>query len=199
MNTPGAADSPEAPRRIGGWAMVLRIGLVSALPLGVALWPVVPALRPAIVELQGPVAPQRDCVGPVCGERVSIAGRPMACQIALTGLPADCRLWAPGGRGLPSRTLQPGLPATARYAELPTLRSLLGLAPREAVLVRLQQGDRVLHRRSLQSQAWALLYGDWTFHAVYWPLVGLLLWAWPSSRLGQRVWASITWTRPPPR
>jgi hypothetical protein len=197
VNAP-ASPAAAAPRRLGAAAMALRIALVSLPPAFVALWPVVPALQPAVVELRGMATPQRDCVGPFCGERARIGERTLACRVSLVGLPDDCRLRGAGGRGLPSEALAPGVPVVARYAELPTLRSLLGLAPREAVLLRLQQGEQLMLRRSLQSQAWAMLYGDWTFHAVYWPLVGLLMWRWPSTRLGRRVWASITWTRPPP-
>ncbi len=192
----GSRAGSEAPRRMGGRAMVLRIALVALPPAAVALWPAVPALQPKVTELVGTAQPQRDCVGPFCGERVHIEGRSLACRISLLGLPADCRLSSAIGRGLPAQTLQAGQPAVARVAELPTLRSLLGLAPRDAVLLRLQQGPQLLYRRSLHGQAWAVLYGDWAFHALYWPLVGLLLWRWPSSTLGRRVWARITWTTP---
>ncbi len=39
--------------------------------------------------------------------------------------------------------------------------------------------------------------GGWLFHALYWPLAGLLLWRWPSSALARRLWARITWSAPP--
>jgi hypothetical protein len=197
VNTPGPWDAAPAQPRVAGWALAARIALVSLPPLLLAMWPLVPALRPAVLEIEGPAAPQRDCVGPFCGERLAVAGRSMACRIDFIGLPDDCRLQAPAGRALPAQALQAGLPVQARFAEVPTLRSLLGLAPRDAVLLRLQQGERVLLRRSLHAQAWAALYGGWLFHAVYWPLVALLMWRRPQSRLSQRLWARITWTEPP--
>ena len=195
MNGPPAYD-PAAPR-VGGWALALRIAAVSAPPALMALWLALPPLHPPPLRLAGPVTAERVCVGPWCREVVAVAGQKLACRADFIGLPEDCRLRGAQARGLPSAVLVPGEPAEARAIALPSLLSLLGRAPTEAVLLELRQGGRVLFSRPLQAQAWAALYGGWLFHAVYWPIAGLLLWLWPASGLSRRLWARITWQAPP--
>jgi hypothetical protein len=196
VNPAAASDTPSAPRRIGGWALAARVLLISAPPMLLTLWLMVPALHPEPVELSGPATPQQACVGRWCGEVIAVDGRLLACRVDFVGLPADCRLRGPQRPGPPSQALQPQVPVQARAVVLPSLLGLLGLAPTEAVLLRLQQGDRLLLRRSLQSHAWAALYGGWLFHAIYWPLAGLVLALWPGSGAARRLWARLTWTAP---
>lgn len=195
MNGPPAYD-PALPH-VGGWALALRILAVSAPPALLALWLALPALHPPPLQLAGPATAQRVCVGSWCREVVAVAGRPLACRADFIGLPEDCRLRGAERRGRPSAVLEPGQPVEARAIALPSLLSMLGLAPTEAVLLDLQQGGQTLFRRSLHSQAWAALYGGWIFHAIYWPIAGLLLWRWPRSGLSRRLWARITWQAPP--
>jgi hypothetical protein len=189
------AYDPAAPR-VGGWALGLRISAVSAPPALMALWLALPPLHPPPLQLAGPATAERVCVGPWCREVVAVGGRPLACRADFIGLPEDCRLRGAGKRGLPSAVLS-AEPVEARAIALPSLLSLLGLAPTEAVLLELRQGGQTLFRRPLQAQAWAALYGGWLFHAVYWPIAGLLLWRWPRSGLSRRLWARLTWQQPP--
>lgn len=194
MTRPAHCGPDAAPRRIGGWALAGRIALISAPPALLTLWLAIPSLHPPPLLLQGPVHAQRACVGPLCGEVVAVAGRALACRADFIGLPEDCRLRGAQRRGLPSQVLAADAPVRAHAVALPSLLSLLGRAPTEAVLLQLQQGEQVLFRRSLASHAWAALYGGWLFHAIYWPLAGLLLWRWPRSGLARRLWARLTWT-----
>lgn len=192
--TAGRVDAAPAPRPLSGWALALRVGAISALPLLLGVWLAIPALHPVPVVLEGAATAERACVGRWCAEVVAVSGRPLACRADLIGMPEDCRLRGPAGRGLPGAVLRPGEPATARVVSLPSLLSLLGFAPTDAVLLELRQGGQTLFRRSLHGQAWAALYGGWLFHAVYWPIVGLVWWLWPRSGLSRRLWARVTWT-----
>lgn len=196
MTTPAAHPEPT-PGSLGGWRLGLRIAMVSAPPALLSLWLALPALHPPPERLEGPAAAHRACVGPWCTEVLTVAGRPLSCSADFVGVPGKCGLRGANRRGPPSEMLDPALPATAQVVRLPSLLSALGLAPTEAVLLQLEQGGQRLFRRSLQSQAWMAMYGSWLFHAVYWPLAGLLLWLWPQSGLGRRVWARLTWSAPP--
>jgi hypothetical protein len=195
LTAPAQTSAEASPRRIGGWPLALRVTAVSAPPLLLGLWLAIPALHPPPFVVQGPAAAQQACVGRWCAEVVAVAGRPLACRADLIGLPEDCRLRGPGPRGLPSMALA-GLtePLQARAVALPSALSLLGLAPTEAVLLELRRGEELLFRRSLRGHAMAALYGSWMFHAIYWPIAGLLLWRWPRSGLAQRLWARLPWT-----
>lgn len=198
MSTADDASAHAAPRGIGGWPLALRVAAVSAPPVLLWLWLAIPALHPSPYMVQGPATAQQACVGRWCAEVVAVAGRPLACRADLIGLPEDCRLRGPERRGLPSVALS-GLsePLQARAVALPSALSLLGLAPTEAVLLELRRGEELLFRRSLRDQATAAMYGSWLFHAIYWPLAGLLLWLWPRSGLAQRIWARLSWTERP--
>jgi hypothetical protein len=168
--------------------------VVSAPPVLLALWLALPGLHPPPMQLQGPAKAEQVCVGRWCAEVLTVAGQPLACRVDFIGLPADCRLRGADRRGLPSAVLDAAQPAMATAVRLPSLLSLMGLAPTEAVLLQLDQGGQRLFRRSLQSHAWMAMYGSWLFHAVYWPLAGLMLWLWPQSGLGRRIWARLTWS-----
>ncbi len=196
MNVPAAIPDP-APGSLGGWRLALRILVVSAPPALLTLWLALPALHPPPMQLQGQAAAQRACVGPWCAEVLTVAGQPLSCRVDFIGLPGDCWLRRSDRRGPPSTLLDPALPVTAQVVRLPSLLSAVGLAPTEAVLLRLDQGGERLFRRSLQSHAWMAMYGSWLFHAVYWPLAGLLLWLWPRSGVARRVWARLTWSEGP--
>lgn len=191
-----AARAATAPR-IRGWALARRILVISAPPMLLTLWLAVPALHPAPVDVQGLAAPHRACVGRWCGELVAVSGQVLACRVDLIGLPADCRLRGAQARGLPAATLIAGVPVQAQVVRMPSLLSLLRLAPTESVLLRLQQGDQLLFRRSLQGHAWGALYGGWLFHAIYWPLAALVIALWPGSGTSRRLWSRITWTEAP--
>lgn len=156
----------------------LRIAAVSAPPVLAALWLSAPALQPAPVTVTGHTSSAEACLG-VCRPVLALGDLRLACGLDFSGVPVACR-----------QRLRVDGPAQATYAPLPTLAGLVGLAPTHGVLLRLERGGETVYRRSLQQQVWSALYGGWVFHAIYWPIAGLILWRWPHSRFSRRVtWA----------
>jgi hypothetical protein len=155
-------------------------------PLLVSAWLSIPALQPAPQTLRGPLGSTEACLLKLaCGQVLAVGDARIGCQFDLLGAPYDCR------RRL--RELPAGTEAVATYVPLPSLARLAGVAPTAGVLTRLEAGGEALHRRSVSSLVWQGLYGGWLFHAVYWPLVGLVIWRWPNSRLARRAtWADVT-------
>ncbi len=195
------AAGPAVGERLQGWPFALRVAAVSALPMLVTLTLMWPALWPAQQRLAGTAKATEACVWRWCGEVVQIEGRPLACRLDLIGLPADCRLRNAPDAGNRSATPaarlgEAGLPVEATVQPLPSLLSVLGLGATDGLLLRLDHGEQTLFRRSLRQHAWGALYGSGVFHAIYWPLVGLVLALWPGSALSRRLWARITWTKP---
>jgi hypothetical protein len=80
--------------------------------------------------------------------------------------------------------------ATITYSPIPSLARLVGLAPTEGVLLRMERNGERVFARSFSSQVWAGLYGGWVFHAVYWPLMGIAIWLWPNAWFSRRA----TWS-----
>lgn len=152
-----------------------RVVLAGCLPMLVSLWLSLPALRPQPVEVRGAVEPIELCLG-LCARGLAIGGQRLVCNADLLGVPYDCR----------DRLLIPG-EATARYVVLPSLARMIGLAPATGVLTRLERDGQVLFSRSAQQHVWHAIYGGWVFHALYWPIVGLIIWRWPGSRFSRRV------------
>lgn len=153
------------------WGVVLA----GCLPMLAGLWFSLPALRPQPVEVRGAVVAVELCLG-LCAQGIAIGGQRLVCKADLLGVPYACRdrLAAPGD-------------ATARYVVLPSVARLLSLAPATGVLTRLERDGQVLFARSVQQHVWQAIYGGWAFHALYWPIVGLIIWRWPGSRFSRRV------------
>jgi hypothetical protein len=166
-------SSPAEPRELdrGLW---LRVVGLSAPPILLWLWLLVPAFQPVPERVAGAIRPTEACLG-YCRPVVAVGAMALSCQADLLGLPYACA----------SRLLTPG-EGTATYFRMPTLGGLLGLAPTAGVLLELERDGQVVYRRSIRSQVMASIYGGWGFHAVYWPLVGLIIWRWPDSRISRR-------------
>lgn len=154
---------------------IARVVLAGLLPPLVGLWLSVPAWQPRPVTVQGRVEAVELCLG-LCAPGLAVGGLRLSCKADLLGVPYAC----------PQRLLGEG-DAVLRYAELPSLARLLGLAPAGGVLTRLERDGQVLFSRSVQQHVWQAIYGGWVFHAIYWPIVGLLIWLRPASRLAQRI------------
>jgi hypothetical protein len=152
-----------------------RVVLAGCLPMLVGLWLGIPTLQPKPVEVRGAVEPVALCLG-LCAQGLAIGGQRLVCKADLLGVPYDCR-----------ERLFVGGEATARYVALPSLARLLGQAPATGVLTRLEHNGQVLFARSARQHVWQAIYGGWVFHAIYWPIVGLIIWRWPGSRISRRV------------
>lgn len=171
--TPEDTSVPPTPRqRKTPW---LRIAFVAAPPLLLTLWLSVPLLQPARQTVSGAVEPTRVCLV-LCADVMKVGNTTLGCRADFLGAPYDCR----------EKLLQPGV-AEAQYAALPSLAALLGLAPTQGTLLRLQRDGVTVYARSVAQQVWAALYGGWVFNAIYWPLMGLVIWRWPDSRMARRV------------
>jgi hypothetical protein len=182
---------------LAGWRLAWRVMLVSAPPALLGLFLMLPALWPEAERIRGTAQAHTACVGRWCGEVLAIDGRPLSCRIDFIGLPGDCRLRGGAGRGEPASRLGTGLPVEATVMRVPSLMSWLGRPATDGLLLRLEHGSERLFVRSLHQHAWGALYGNWLLHAIYWPVVGLVILLWPGSRLHQRLWARLTWTAPP--
>jgi hypothetical protein len=177
---------------LSGWRLALRVLLVASPPVLLGLWLSMPSLQPEPFTQRGVAELREVCTGPFCGQLLVVNGQPLACRIDIVGLPGRCGLRGGGaGGGLAGQEVQ------ALAVRLPSVLGLLGQARAEGVLLRLERGDQLLFRRDLRAQAWGALYGGWLFHAIYWPLAGLLLWLWPGSGAARRLWARITWSQLP--
>jgi hypothetical protein len=142
-------------------------------------WLLTPSLQPSPRQISGAISQSTACFV-VCESVVQVADLKLSCGFDVLGLPSPC----------PSRTLLSGT-AQATYAPLPTLSGLLGRSATSGVLLELRTDQKVVYRRSVRSHVVASVYQGWGFHAVYWPLVGLIIWRWPNSRFSRRVqWAS---------
>jgi hypothetical protein len=172
--TPDTATPPPVPphQRKTPW---LRIACVAAPPLLLTLWLSIPLLQPARQTASGTAERTRVCLV-LCADVLKVGDTTLSCRADFLGTPYDCR----------EKLLQPGA-AVAQYAALPSLAALLGLAPTQGTLLRLQRDGVTVYSRSVAQQVWAALYGGWVFNAIYWPLMGLVIWRWPHSRLARRV------------
>ena len=150
----------------------LRVVGASLPPLLVSLWLSVPFLQPALQVTQGSMGRATVCLVR-CAEVIKVGDVLIACKADLLGVPYACR----------ERWLQAG-EVTATYARLPSLASIVGMPATVGTLVQLQRDGQVVFPRSVSSQVWAAVYGGWVFHAVYWPLAGLIIWRWP--RVGRK-------------
>lgn len=153
----------------------LRIAFAAAPPLLLTLWLSIPPLQPARQTVSGAAERTRVCLV-LCADVLKVGSVTLACNVDFLGAPYDCR----------EKLLQPGV-AEAEYAALPSLASLLGLAPTAGTLLRLQRDGVTVFSRSVAQQVRAALYGGWVFNAIYWPLMALIIWRWPHSRLARRV------------
>lgn len=164
-------------------------------PLAVSLWLTFPALQPAAQAVRGPLAATEACLLKLaCGSALKVGDTVLGCQFDLLGAPYDCRR-----RLLESAAAGVAGDVVAEYRALPSLARAVGLAPTAGVLTRLEIGGQVVHRRNVAALVWQGLYGGWLFHAVYWPIVGLILWRWPESRFARRVtWADAQPPAGPP-
>jgi hypothetical protein len=140
-----------------------------------SLWLTIPALQPAKQMVTGQLGATKSCLI-VCAEVIQVADRRLGCNVDLLGVPYACR----------AKLLQPGQ-AVATYVALPSAARLLSLADTDGTLLRLERDGAVIYSRSIAQQAWSALYGGWIFHAIYWPIAGLIIWKWPSSRFSRRV------------
>lgn len=187
---PVAPEAPTAESNTAGAAVPvptpwLRIFMVAAPPALLSLWLSVPLFQPAVQTLSGRLEVARVCLVK-CADVIRLGDVHLGCQVDLLGVPYSCR----------ARLLQPG-EVTLRYAAMPSVASVLGLAPTAGTLLRLEREGQVVYARSLAQQVWASLAGGWVFHAVYWPIAGLVIGFWPGSRFARRVtWAD--WPRRPP-
>jgi hypothetical protein len=152
----------------------LRIVALSAPPLLLWLWLLVPMWQPAPVKVTGPIQQTEACLG-LCQPVLSVGPVALSCQADLMGFPYAC----------PPRLLQAGT-GSATYFVFPSLGGLLGLAPTAGVLLELERDGQRVFRRSVRAQVFASIYGGWAFHAVYWPVVALIIWRWPNSRVSRR-------------
>lgn len=158
------------------WPRVLAF---AAPPVLLWTWLLTPSLQPSPRQISGAISPSTACFV-VCESVVQVADLKLSCGFDVLGLPSPC----------PSRTLLSGT-AQATYAPLPTLSGLLGRSATSGVLLELRTDQKVVYRRSVRSHVLASVYQGWGFHAVYWPLVGLIIWRWPNSRFSRRVqWAN---------
>lgn len=152
----------------------LRVAILAAPPMLLWAWLLTPALQPQPQRATGAVQAAEACLL-YCQPTVAVSDLRLSCQADLVGLPQKCG----------SALLAPGFGA-AVYARVPTLTGLLGLAPTDGVLLELERDGQVVFKRSLRSQVLAGLYGSWGFHALYWPIVGFIIWRWPHSRVSRR-------------
>lgn len=155
--------------------ILLRVLVLAAPPLLLWLWLLVPALQPATQRISGPVRATEAC-WLWCKPVVSVGGVALSCKADFLGLPYEC----------PQRLLQPGT-GSASFFAMPSLGALLGFAPTAGVLLELERDGQLVTSRSVRAQVLASLYGSWGFHALYWPIVGLIIWRWPRSRFSRRV------------
>jgi hypothetical protein len=151
-----------------------KVVVLSAPPLLLWIWLLLPPLQPVPQRVGGEVRASDACLV-WCSPVVSVGGTALSCKADLLGVPYAC----------PPKLLKPGS-GTATFFVLPTASGLLGLSPTTGVLLELERDGEVVFRRSVRSQVFATLYGGWVFHAVYWPLVGLAIWLWPDSRFSRR-------------
>ena len=156
----------------------LRIAGISLPPLLLTLWLSVPALQPGKQFVQGELRQAEACLI-MCAKVAQIEESRLGCRIDLLGAPYDC----------PARLLRPG-PVAATYVTFPSAAGLLGLAPLSGTLVKLESNGQVVYARSVSQLAWAAMYGGWLFHAIYWPIAGLIIWRRPNSKFSKRV----TWS-----
>lgn len=156
-----------------------RIALAAMPPALVSLWLATPMLQPAPVTVAGPAASAEACLSlgvDLCRPVLQVQGLRLSCGYDFIGQPVACR----------ERVRAPG-EVQATYIPLPSAAGLLGRAPVQGTLLRLDRDGEPVYRRSLQAQVWAAVYGGWLFHAIYWPLAGLVIWRWPASRFARRV------------
>jgi hypothetical protein len=169
-----AADtSPSLNRRYA-----LRIAGVVALPVLMTLWTSIPALQPKPIVIAGEIKRGEACLI-TCAPVIEIGDKKIACKTDLLGVSYDCR----------KRLTESGA-ATITYSPIPSLARLVGLAPTDGVLLRMEKNGERVYSRSFSSQVWAGLYSGWVFHAFYWPLMGIVIWLWPNSWFSRRV----TWS-----
>lgn len=156
----------------------LRYPVAALLPVAVSLWLSTPSVQPKPKVIEGNVTREHACLIK-CADVLGVEGLLIGCKVDLLGVPYTCR----------DNLLQSGV-ARVTYAAIPSLASLLGFARTSGTLVRLERDGQVVYSRSVSSQVWSALYGGWVFHAVYWPLVALIVWLWPTSyaarKLGRR-------------
>jgi hypothetical protein len=158
----------------------LRIAALAAPPLLMTLWTTVPALQPAPQTITGAVSKAEVCLI-TCAQVIAVGNEKLACQADFLGAPYSCR----------DRLLASG-DATVKYVKFPSLARAIGLAPTTGVLVRMEREGKTMFAKSVSSHAWGALYGGWVFHAFYWPIVGLIIWKWPNSRVSRRVtWEDV--------
>ncbi len=155
-----------------------RVAVAAVLPFLLSLYLAMPALHPEPRQVSGTLSSTQACLG-LCAEALSIGGISLVCKYSFSGVPASCD----------SRLRQAG-PATAVYAQVPTVARLLGVSPAQGVLLQLQRDGQTVFKKSLSAHAWGAVYGDWLFHAVYWPFAGLVIWLWPQSAFSKRA----TWS-----
>ena len=152
-----------------------RIATATLPPLLLSVWLSVPAFQPAKQVATGDLSAAKSCLV-FCAEVVHVDQRRLGCNVDFIGVPYGCR----------SKLIQPGV-VTATYTQLPSVARLFGLAVTDGTLVRLERNGEILYSRSIAQQAWDALYGGWVFHAIYWPIAGLIIWRWPAWRFSRRI------------
>lgn len=163
----------------GGCDMSSRIWpsivAVSLPPLLVSVWLAVPVLRPTPIQVTGVLQREEACLF-WCASVLSVASVRVSCKADFIGLPHAC----PEAMRTPRET-------KLTYVHVPSVASVLNLAPTVGVVTRLEQDSRVVFSKSASTHVWQALYGGWVFHAIYWPIAGLVVWRWPRSRFSRKV------------
>src|SRR6185369_5504424 len=114
------------------------------------------------------------CLG-VCSDVLIVQNLAIACSADLLGVSYSCQ----------ENLLRPGQ-VEATYVRLPSLASFVGVSRIDGTLVGLRRDGEVVYSSTVSDHVWHAAYGGWVFHAVYWPLVGLIAWRWPKSWLARR-------------
>jgi hypothetical protein len=167
----------------------LRVAAVASPPILLSLWSSIPAFQPAPKTITGVVSRAEVCLI-TCAPVVAIGDQRLLCRADFMGAPHACR----------EKHMQPG-EATVRYSSFPSVAALVGLSPTTGVMLRMERNGERTFAKSLSSHAWSALYGGWVFHAIYWPLMGFIIWKWPKSWLSRRVtWEDLKEgdSQPPP-
>ncbi len=157
-----------------GRGILLRVAVVALPPVLLWLWLLWPGLQPERQRISGTISSAPGCLG-WCEPVVSIAGTPLSCRADFLGLPAAC----------PADLLKAGA-GSAAFFRMPSLAAALGRAPTRGVLLELERDGSRVFTRSFRAQVLASVYASWGFHVLYWPVVALVIWRWPNSRLSRK-------------
>ncbi len=154
------------------WPSIVAVSLP---PLMISAWLAVPALRPKPIQVSGLLQRQEVCFL-TCASVWAVGSVRLSCKADFVGVPHAC----------PEAAVKP-VESQLSYIWVPSIAGLLNLAPTRGVVTRIEQDSRLVFGNSASRQIWQALYGGWVFHAIYWPIAGLVVWRWPHSRFSRRV------------